>query len=144
MASLDQDVRALEVQHRQAEGGALPAKSLLELFLHQGAEAGCQRIAQESSRVKLAMLMQIGRALQERGLHGEAIALYQSINQHFPDFAKAYEALGDLYHYTLSDKPKARVAYQSALAALPRDVTLSTPEQDYLRYSLNEDIEALT
>jgi pimeloyl-ACP methyl ester carboxylesterase len=153
MASLDQDVRALEVHERQAEGGAIPTKSLLELFLHQGAEAGCQRIAQESSRVTPAMLMQVGRALEERGLYGEAlalrgrsstIALYQAINQHFPDFAKAYEALGDLYHYTLKDKPNARTAYQAALTVLPRDVTLSAPEQDYLRHSLNEDIEALT
>ena len=152
IASLDQDIRALEVQQRQAEEGAMAlqgrfstitAKSLLELFLHQGAEAGCQRIAQDASQIKPAMLMQIGRALQERELHGEAIALYQAINQHFPDFAKAYEALGDLYHYTLKDKPNARTAYQAALAVLPRDVTLSTPEQDYLRHSLNEDIEAL-
>ena len=74
----------------------------------------------------------------------EVIALYQTINQHFPDFAKAYEALGDLYHYALNDKPNARVAYQAALESLPRDVTLSGPEQDYLRYSLSEDIEALT
>ncbi len=144
IASLDQDVRALEVQQRQEAGGAIPAKPLLELFLHQGAEAGCQRIAQEALRVTPAMLMQIGRALQERGLQGEAIALYQTINHHFPDFAKAYEALGDLYHYTLKNKLNARTAYQAALATLPRDVTLSTPEQDYLRYSLNEDIEALT
>lgn len=90
------------------------------------------------------MLMQVGRALQERGLNGEAIALYPSINQHFPNFAKAYEALGDIYHYTLSDKSKARVAYEAALEALPRDSTLSGPEQDYLRYSLGEDIGALT
>lgn len=144
IASLDQDVRALDVQQRQAEGGAIPAKFLLELFLHQGAEAGCQRIAQEATRLTPTMLMQVGRALQERGLYGEVIALYQAINQHFPDFAKAYEALGDLYHYTLKDKPNARTAYQAALAALPRDVTLSDPEQDYLRHSLNEDIAALT
>ncbi|MBE9137016.1 hypothetical protein IQ254_07340 [Nodosilinea sp. LEGE 07088] len=150
--ALDRDSRALAVQERRAEPVAIAATSLLELFLHQDAEAGCKRIAQDVSQVTTAMLMQVGRALQERGLHGEAlalrgrsstIALYQAINHHFPDFTKAYEALGDLYHYTLSDKPKARVAYQAALEALPRDSTLSAPEQDYLRYSLSNDIEAL-
>ena len=144
IASLDREVQALGVQGWRTAGGAIAAKSLLERFLHQGAEAGCQRISQDASQIKPAMLMQVGRALQERGLNGEVIALYQTINQHFPDFAKAYEALGDLYHYALNDKPNARVAYQAALEALPRDVTLSGPEQDYLRYSLSEDIEALT
>ncbi|MGG6240966.1 alpha/beta fold hydrolase [Nodosilinea sp. AN01ver1] len=142
--ALDRDSQALAVQERRAEPVAIAATSLLELFLHQDAEAGCQRIAQDVSQVTTAMLMQVGRALQERGLHGEAIALYQAINHHFPEFAKAHETLGDLYHYTLKDKPSARAAYQAALEALPRDVTLSGPEQDYLRHSLSEDIETLT
>lgn len=86
----------------------------------------------------------VWRGLELELLHQRYRLHYQSINQYFPSFAKAHEALGDLYHYTLKDKPNARTAYQAALAVLPQDATLSAPEQDYLRYSLNEDIEALT
>jgi len=87
--------------------------------------------------------MKVGRALEERGLYEEALLLYQTLNQQFPDFSSAYEAAGDIYHYQLKDSAKARTAYQAALETLPRDATLSAEQKAYRQNYLTEDIAAL-
>jgi tetratricopeptide (TPR) repeat protein len=88
--------------------------------------------------------MKVGRALEERGLYEEALLLYQTLNQQFPDFSMAYEAAGDIYFSQHKDIAKARAAYQAALETLPRDATLSAEQKAYRQNYLTEDIAALT
>lgn len=143
LEALNQDLQALTLQVRQATPKPMPAKQFLETFLTQRAEGGCETVAQAAAEVEPDSFLEVGRALQERGLLDDALLLYQTLNQQFPDYSSAYEASGDIYHYRFNDKPKARVAYQMALEALPRDLTLSADQKAYRQRYLTEDIEAL-
>ncbi len=102
------------------------------------------QITQAATAIAPEMLMKVGRALEERGLYQDALLLYQTLTQQFPDFSNAYEASGDIYHYHLNDKPKARAAYQGALKTLPRDSALTAEQKAYRQRYLSEDIAALT
>lgn len=143
LQTLNQNLQALSIQVCQAEPQPLSAKQWLDVFLTQGAATGCEQITQAATAVAPETLMKVGRALEERGLYEEALLLYQTLNQQFPDFSSAYEAAGDIYHYQLKDSAKARTAYQAALETLPRDATLSAEQKAYRQNYLTEDIAAL-
>lgn len=143
LQNLNQLLQTLSIQVCQAKPKPLSAPQLLELFLSQGAEVGCQKIVQWTPDIRPDTLMLVGKALRERGLYDDALLLYQTLNQQFPDFSCAYEAAGNIYQYQHKNRAKARKAYQAALETLPRDESLSDAEKAYEQRYLLEDIEAL-
>ncbi len=136
------DCPGLSVQVCKAEPMPMSATALLENVLAQGAETACMQVDNGSVEIGTEQILEVGRALQERGKYEDALLLYQAQVRQTPYLSVAYERIGDIYH-ELKDRENTRVAWQTAVDVLAKDSTLSAEQKAYRQQYLSEDINLL-
>lgn len=86
--------------------------------------------------------MGLGSGLRPKRRHGQAICLYQYLNQQVPSFSSAYKALGDVYNYEIKEYDKAIAAYEITLEKLAEDPNLTPKNKSDRQKYITQDIEA--